>query len=333
MKKKYLPVFLVAVVLILALVAGCRGGEAGGPGVVDDGGGAQPPVEKTVLTSDKIVKFYYYYPSGNMPDNDFRIIKEDGGFVLEENTYEWFGGTDVSLNSKKYPIDEDALRELQGIVVEHDIVSWDGFDKQAEEITTLNTRFRIEITYDDGTVIAAQGDHAFPEGYKEAERALLAFCYKIIDIKEEEDRLQYEADELVKRKEILKDVSNLRTLNISRGNYHDENIFRYEITTKGDGFELAVTGFDSPLGIDPVPVSNEQVQEIISIYKKYDAYSWDGFDDEIEGSNDFVSMNDIYYDSQGRSCNFRVYGVGAEPDGFTALYDELVAYLDGLLGI
>ena len=91
----------------------------------------------------------------------------DGRYVLQKE-----GDYDVDME-----MGEDTILGLQDLIIEHDIGSWNGFEKRAEDryLTTSNNTFGIEITYDDKTVISAHGDHAFPEGYMEAETALIEF--------------------------------------------------------------------------------------------------------------------------------------------------------------
>lgn len=141
-----------------------------------DGEGAAEPVEH------KIVGFYFYFPSGSMPDNYYEIERSrNDGFVLKATNHLYYGCFTVG-------IDEDALAGLQAIIAEHNIEAWHGFDNVAPGamITTANRRFALSILYDDQTAISACGDHAFPEGYDEAEEALLQFFDNLIESKLDE---------------------------------------------------------------------------------------------------------------------------------------------------
>ena len=340
MKLKLILKTIIAAIMILALATGCAGnagvGAGGGNGIGIGIGNNEPQSgnTQTALTSDNIIGFYFYYPSGNMPDSSYEIAKEEGGFVLKQNTFEWYGSTDVVMYSDEYEIDENALRDLHEIILFYNIASWNGFDKKAEDrdMTSANMRFVLEIVYDDQTRILAQGDHVFPDGYKEAEKALLDFFEHIITIKQEEALQKYEEEMLQEKEGMLKDVSNIKTIFFSYGNFLDEDIPQYEINSTDEGLELTFRIFDTYAVIDTVSLSGAEEQDIISIYDKHDAFSWDGFNEKIDGSTDFISINDIFIDSRGRMFNFIVYGIGAEPEGYAAFRDEITEYFDSLLG-
>lgn len=127
------------------------------------------------LAGHKIVGFYFYYPSGSMPDNYYEIVKQEDGFMLT-------GVGDHRYGSFEVGIDEDALDALHRIIAKHSISAWHGFDQTAPStmLTSANNRFSISIVYDNQTEISASGDHAFPDGYEAAEKALLQFFDELL---------------------------------------------------------------------------------------------------------------------------------------------------------
>ena len=149
---------LIALTLACSLLVGCSGSNS------------TPIVNEPVQpASDTIIGFYFYYPGGSFSSPEYEITKTEDGFL--------FVGRHQPYGDFEVDIDEAALGELQDIIIEHDIQSWNGFDERApeDEISSINLQFGIEILYVDGTVITARGDHAFPEGYIEAKDALIAF--------------------------------------------------------------------------------------------------------------------------------------------------------------
>lgn len=123
---------------------------------------------------DTIVSFLFYYPSETMPDNYYEISKDGNAFRLT--------GNDAVHGVINMALDEEALSDLQDIVAAHRIAQWNGFDETAPEnrVTSANNRFVLFIAYDDFSTIFAQGDHVFPEGYRDAEREFLMFFNRLL---------------------------------------------------------------------------------------------------------------------------------------------------------
>lgn len=145
-----------AVSLALLLITGCTGNNPTSHG------------NAPVLAGDRIIGFNFYYPGGSFSCPEYEIVKTEEGFVLKGRTLR---------RDFEMVIDEDVLRDLHDIIIEYNILSWNGFDQRApdREMTTANGMFGLYIVYDDQTVISARGDHAYPDGYKEAEEALVDF--------------------------------------------------------------------------------------------------------------------------------------------------------------
>ena len=64
-------------------------------------------------------------------------------------------------------IDGAVAAELQRIVEEFDMASWDGFSGSNPNVLDGES-FRLDIEFDDGTSVHASGTNAFPDGYRRA---------------------------------------------------------------------------------------------------------------------------------------------------------------------
>ena len=128
--------------------------------------------KRAEITGDKIVGFFFCRTGEVVTDNNYEISRDEKGFLLK---------SDMLYNSG-IEIDENALSALQDIIVKHNIISWNGFDETVPDNmkSTANGLFAIFIAYDDNSTISARGDQAFPDGYKEAEEALVKFFDSLI---------------------------------------------------------------------------------------------------------------------------------------------------------
>jgi len=155
---------LLTFILILVVCTGCT--EQNMPASQNE---PTTPRETIELTSDDIDYFYFHYRSGSMSDMDYEITKDEEIFTLN--------ATGGHYDSQSIIIDKEILTDLQELIMIYHIPEWNGFDETAsdERLTTANNKFRIEIIYDDQTVVSVEGDHSFPDGYEEAEAALLDF--------------------------------------------------------------------------------------------------------------------------------------------------------------
>ena len=77
-------------------------------------------------------------------------------------------------------LSDDDMAELLGILVEHDVLSWDGYDESWEppaglEVTDTGGFFDLKLLFSDGTLMTAHGKDAHPESYNDAMVALQHF--------------------------------------------------------------------------------------------------------------------------------------------------------------
>ena len=281
------------------------------------------------LAGEMIASFYFYYPSGDYPDNDFYIERAGAGAILTKDKI-W--NDEGNLGFDSWNVDGKALQDLQDIVVEYNILSWDGFDKFNTKGSSANERFFLKIVYEDGRVVRAQGDHVFPDGYKAAEAALLAFFEGLVSEKRAEEQA-------LSKKSQLENVSGIDRLSFRYGNSRDKSNPTYSIKSTDDGLVLSLEPNFTTIvfDVDPVVLNKRDEMKIISIYKKHGVYSLDGFDEQIIDGNpegkEVILLNDIYYDNDGDTFHFSVLGYGVKPDGFDAFAEEIVAYFNKLLKI
>ena len=127
--------------------------------------------------SANVIGFNFLCPAGDH-SYTYTIKESENGFVLECK-----GPTYFEVN--EMVVDQSVLAGLHEIIIEHNIKSWNGFNERApdDKYTTANGMFLLDIVFDDGTMVMAQGDHAYPEGYNDAEAAILKYFDDLIKSK------------------------------------------------------------------------------------------------------------------------------------------------------
>ncbi|MBQ4089296.1 MAG: hypothetical protein IJC56_05365 [Clostridia bacterium] len=69
------------------------------------------------------------------------------------------------------PADEELMRQLEELVVAHNLSRWNGFDETNSRVLD-GTGFKLGICFDDGSEITALGSNRFPNGYSDASNAI-----------------------------------------------------------------------------------------------------------------------------------------------------------------
>ncbi len=105
--------------------------------------------EERVLT-----EFEYSY-GGYAISQSWRIERREEGYMLQEN-----GGEPVL-------IDSSWVEEIEKVIREYNLISWDGFDDYDPNILDGES-FWLDLAFSDGVTVHAAGDNAFPDHYSEA---------------------------------------------------------------------------------------------------------------------------------------------------------------------
>ena len=93
--------------------------------------------------------------------------------VKEEDSGEIMVNYDLLCGNAVYSFsaDDAFIRDVSAIVKEHNLRTWDGFDKRVSGVLD-GDGFDLTIRYEDGTEITASGRNCSPDGYSEAARAI-----------------------------------------------------------------------------------------------------------------------------------------------------------------
>lgn len=73
---------------------------------------------------------------------------------------------DKNGKEKKYKIDRATMDAISTLCSNLNILSWDGYDMCDEDVLD-GGGFSLNIVFEDGTTVRAEGDNCFPENYSE----------------------------------------------------------------------------------------------------------------------------------------------------------------------
>ena len=107
---------------------------------------------------------------GEMSPQTWEVVREDDGWWFREND----GWRFQEDESAPRPLPADLAAELEQIVADYDMRSWDGVYSNEYEVLDGDC-FSLEMEFADGAAVSASGDNAFPEGYFEAMDAVDEF--------------------------------------------------------------------------------------------------------------------------------------------------------------
>ena len=104
---------------------------------------------------------YKYYPGGGI---EYEDILDEGGNYLRI--------------SKDIKLTKADMKKLRDIIIDQDIVSWNGFNQSLKGVVD-DYGFSLEITYEDGSKITAQGYGKSPKNYNESVKVLNGFLIEL----------------------------------------------------------------------------------------------------------------------------------------------------------
>ena len=119
-----------------------------------------------------IVSFKYYYGSGEGSIYEYTLSLKEDKVVFTAKGY-----NDVNLNIEK-EIDKSYLKELANIINENKIYEWNGFNKHNKDVLD-GYGFYLEVNYENGEVIKANGYMEYPKNYDKSDKVLTAFLESI----------------------------------------------------------------------------------------------------------------------------------------------------------
>lgn len=156
MKKR--SIFLVVVMGAVLLLGGClpQGKKAPDPA----GAPSSMPVSASSLT--------YFYMSESSS-----YFKRVQGFEFRAENGANTAFFQMANEEEPYPVpvDEAWVKQLEEIVRENNMASWNGFS-QSDSTLLDGTHFFVELIFSDGSCVSASGYGRFPAGYGEASEAI-----------------------------------------------------------------------------------------------------------------------------------------------------------------
>ena len=114
---------------------------------------------KTVATDAKVSYFCFYTSGSSTYDfNSYKVLQD-------EETGEMMLLCELHYNeSYSIPADEAFLSQIEALVAEHDLWTWNGF-KKTNSLIQDGDSFSLYVTFADGNSIEASGNNSYPQGY------------------------------------------------------------------------------------------------------------------------------------------------------------------------
>lgn len=109
----------------------------------------------STLAENHVLTRFYYIHGGYMSPQSFEIFMRKGEYFIREN------------EDEARSFDMAFAKEIEQIIVEYNMVSWNGFHKSRRHVLD-GEGFSLEFRYADGTSVYASGENSFPDGYDDA---------------------------------------------------------------------------------------------------------------------------------------------------------------------
>lgn len=179
---KKMTIFLIAIALLSCLAIGCgvkskvditrKNNVAPGNGKGNIEGASKGDVD---------FEYFTFKESGMSAVEDVIAgYKTEDGVRLVMGC-EFYGREEGDLEiSREMLGGEDLLKEVQHLLGEADIVSWDGFAGANPPDILDGTSFTFECVLSDGRKISAHGSNNFPDSYSKLHRALFEMLYQSV---------------------------------------------------------------------------------------------------------------------------------------------------------
>ena len=123
---------------------------------------------KVDISNSELVSFTFNRGYGLGGAINYKIYRENGNVYYE---VESFTGKTYDDSETRKEIDSVFLNDLEKIIIENDIASWNGFD-EADSSIEDGSGFKLEIKYVDGKEINAKGYMKYPANYKDIEKKI-----------------------------------------------------------------------------------------------------------------------------------------------------------------
>lgn len=135
----------------------------------------QQPDNANDIPESMMVKSLYFNVSGSYPGFSYEIHPDEKN---PEKTVMKFidGSKDFKEVNKK--VDSGTMGQVSMLCENLDIKSWDNFNEVNEGVLD-GSGFVLQIEYEDGTKVRAEGDNSFPKNYQEFERGIRAILEKL----------------------------------------------------------------------------------------------------------------------------------------------------------
>ena len=130
--------------------------------------GREKPVQIGELQS-----FRYDYNQGYMANSNvwYTLELKDGVYTAGVKPHNV-----PPEDEKSFTVTEDFARDLEQILVDHEVGAWNGFDKVDKRVLDGNG-FSLYITMTDGTSVDAHGYMRWPKNYTDVKAAVEALFH------------------------------------------------------------------------------------------------------------------------------------------------------------
>lgn len=127
--------------------------------------------ENTKYYDKEVEKFTYTYGSYNGSYGNCQIYKRDEKVYISLQTHDDLNSKDINMGKE---IDKSVLKEIKRIVKENEIYKWNGFNASDDDVLD-GDGFNLEIEYEGGEKIKANGYMKYPENYEKGSKALIDY--------------------------------------------------------------------------------------------------------------------------------------------------------------
>ena len=133
-------------------------------------GEIEDALQPQASTAESDIAFDYFCYS-NSGSSTYEIYSYEVG--RDEETGEWTVICELHCGYDTYtlPADAELMNKLTEIMDAHTLRQWDGFSA-SDSMVLDGSGFSLEVDFEDGSAVYAQGSNSFPDGFNEAKQAI-----------------------------------------------------------------------------------------------------------------------------------------------------------------
>ena len=212
--------------------------------------------------------------------------------------------------AKTYSFSDEQVEELIDLFNEYEVWRWNGFNEHDSDVMD-GSSFYFTLNIQDGKEIEASGYMMYPENYGEVIEEML----RIIDEGKEEVIDEGEAAP------VPITVEKIDNLLYAYSDFTDYDNALYSFG--GHKVITVHSGDGLPENKEEHSISDEQVEELIDVFNKYEVWRWNGFNKDTIGEGSFSF---ILFVQDG--ITIEAEGHGIYPENFWEVIQELNRILD-----